>query len=34
VQLEADYKKVQTEYNNQNADYEKAFEKLVELESA
>lgn len=34
VQLEADYKKVQTEYNNQNAEYEKAFEKLVELESA
>jgi ATP-binding cassette subfamily F protein 3 len=34
VQLEADYKKVQTEINNQNAEYEKAFEKLVELESA
>jgi ATP-binding cassette, subfamily F, member 3 len=34
VQLEVDYKKVQTEYNNQNAEYEKAFEKLVELESA
>jgi len=34
VQLEADYKKAQTEYNNQNTEYEKAFEKLVELESA
>ena len=33
VQLEADYKLIQTQFNNLNQEYETAFEKLMELES-
>ena len=33
VQLEKDYKLIQTQFNNLNQEYETAFEKLMELES-
>jgi ATP-binding cassette subfamily F protein 3 len=33
VQLENDYKSIQTQFNNLNQEYETAFEKLMELES-
>jgi ATP-binding cassette subfamily F protein 3 len=33
VQLETDYKLIQTQFNNLNQEYETAFEKLMELES-
>jgi len=33
VQLETDYKNIQTKFNNLNQDYETAFEKLMELEA-
>jgi ATP-binding cassette subfamily F protein 3 len=33
VQLENDYKSIQTQFNNLNQEYETAFEKLMELEA-
>jgi ATP-binding cassette subfamily F protein 3 len=33
VQLENDYKSIQSQFNNLNQEYETAFEKLMELES-
>ena len=33
VQIETDYKLVQTQFNTLNQDYESAFEKLMELEA-